>query len=149
VPMKSKTPAVRLWSDSGFSNLRWRFSLARRARQWQVYRKGRTAPEPKARCGDSAAMQLDEVADDGKAKPQTTMPLRRAGLPIPLEDVRKKGRINAVPGVANLKAKVAVGRNELHVHAAVLGRKLDRVGKQVTDYLLEAPRIAPYHWQIG
>ena len=74
---------------------------------------------------------------------------RRVGLPEALEDVRQQLGRDPPAGVGDAQLDVRPAPREPHVHAATLGRELDRVREQVPRHLLEAVGVTQDDARLG
>jgi len=116
----------------------------RERRERQADGEDRPLPGAGARRLDRAAVQLDQMADDGEAEAEATvLPARRGvGLAEALEDVGEELRLDPHPGVGDDDLDVRVDPRDEHLDLPPLGGELDGVGEQVPDHLLEAVGVA-------
>src|SRR3990170_4431725 len=87
-----------IWSAFEFWSLK--FGICRLGRRGEPDAECRASPLTAAFRGDDAAVQLDEVADDGEAEAKAGVGACRGRVPLrePIEHVRQNLRRDALPG---------------------------------------------------
>src|SRR5207253_7812811 len=85
--------------------------------------------------GDPAAVELDEVADEGQPEADAAVHTghRAVRLPEPVEDVRQERGGDAHARVADYEPRLVADAIDTHAHTAARRRELDRVGQQIAD----------------
>src|SRR6185369_11544588 len=91
-----------------------------------------------------AAVQLDEVAHDREAEPETAEAARRRAVVLPesLEDEGQEPRVDAASRVADGDRDVGNHAPELAANASAGRRELHGVRQEVPEDLLQAPRVS-------
>src|SRR5256885_627188 len=116
-----------------------------RGRERQRDRERRAASFAVACRGDAAAVELDDVLDDGQSEPEAAVRARRAAVALAeaLEDQRKELAGDALAGVGHGDAHgVALELVGADGDRAARRRELDRVREQIPDHLLQALGVA-------
>jgi len=92
---------------------------------------------------DGAAVELDEMADDGEAEAETAVRsrARAVGLAEAVEHEGKELGGDALARVAHLEREVGVLLHQPHPDRPALGGELHRVADQVPHHLLQAVGI--------
>ena len=101
---------------------------------------------PALNASTRAAMQFDDVADDGEAESEAAAAPcgGRVGLAEAFEDVRQERRVDAAAGIADPHLDRRIAPLDRDLHPPTLGRELDRVREQIGDDLLQALLIAEH-----
>src|SRR5262245_7190262 len=96
-----------------------------------------------ARDFNLAAVQPDEIVDDRQPQPETTVPARgrTVRLAKSVEDVRKKGGIDADPAIGDRNADAPINLLSADRDSSVIRRELDGVRQQIPQDLLQARRV--------
>src|SRR5437899_733729 len=100
---------------------------------------------PRARRGAAAAVELDDVLDDGQSEAEAAVRARRAAVALAetLEDQRKELAGDALAGVGDGDAHgVALRLIGADRDRAARRRELHRVRKEIPDHLLQALGVA-------
>ena len=118
--------------------------IPRRDDGGQRHLEGRALAFAGTGCGHRAAVQLDQVPDDGKsqAKPRMLARGRAFGLPEGMEHIGQEVGCDAAPDVADGQLCMRVDLLQADLDVSIRLRELDGIGEQVPDYLLQAFRIA-------
>src|SRR5690242_3365090 len=114
--------------------------------QRQRHRKAGAFAYPFPGGADAPAVQLDQLARDGEAKPQSVVLSGRAAIRLP-EHIEHKGqefRTDTLAGVAHGQNGFARVAFEPDLHMAAFGSEFHRVGYEVGEHLLKAFRIPVY-----
>ena len=90
------------------------------------------------------AVQLDDVANDGKPESEAALAPGRTAVALleAFEDVGQQGRADALPSVAHCDLDVGANPFQQDLHAPALRREFDGVREQVPHDLLEAVGVA-------
>src|SRR6202023_3512692 len=94
--------------------------------------------------GNYAAVELDEVSDDREAETESAVFAGSAGVALAeaLEDQGEQVSIDSFAIVGDSDFDVRIDLLRADLNTAALGSKLDRVGEQVPEDLLQAVGIA-------
>jgi len=89
-------------------------------------------------------VQLDDLAGDGQAQPQSPFSTRglAPGLSKLLEHVGQEGGRDAGSGVLHRYLHLPVHRLDAHAHRAAFGGELDGVGEEVPQHLLQPAGVS-------
>src|ERR1700678_2726557 len=105
-------------------------------------------PQAVAVGGHGAAVKTHDVLDDREPEPHPAITtVRAASLPEAIENVLESALVDSLPVVGDDNFDVRIDSLEPHLHLAVLGRVLDRVGQEIPHRLLQPLRIA--HNKVG
>ena len=96
-------------------------------------------PAGQVRGGDRSPVQLHQMAHDGEAEAQASLPprARGVGLAEAVEDVGEERRIDAGPAVLHRDLDVGLDLLQAHVDAPLGRGELDRVREEVPHDLVE------------
>src|SRR4029079_8974084 len=113
--------------------------------------EGRTLVGPRAVRRNAAAMQFDDLFDN--CQPQSEAAVAARGrifrLAETIEYERQKVSRDTHATVAYVHFHVRVGAPERDFDLPTLGRKLDGVGEQVAEYLLQPAEVAEHGTGAG
>src|SRR5271170_337860 len=93
---------------------------------------------------DVAAMQFDQLLDNGQPQPKSPMSTRgrRISLLKPVENIRQKVGCDAFAGIAHMDFHVRSDPLEPYLDLSALGSELNSVVKDVPEDLSQAIRIS-------
>ena len=92
---------------------------------------------------NDSSVQFYKVAHNGKAQAQSSMSSRRAAfcLSEPIEDMRQKARVDALPGIAYDDFNIGFRAHDPNQDHSFRRRELDRIVQKVPKNLLKAGGI--------
>src|SRR5690348_12227743 len=93
-----------------------------------------------------SAVELNQVANDRQPKSKPAMPAGAAGILLakPIEYVWQKLGFDSLSRIADDNLSLISGGLQKQLHLAAFRRELDRVRKQIPDYLLQPIGIAQH-----
>ncbi len=90
-------------------------------------------------------MKFDQIPHDRQAETKPAVAAASLRLPERLKQMRQIVGADSLPGIGNREMKTVIRVRKRDADGAALRRKLQRVGQEIPDNLLEALRIQNCH----